>query len=304
MRGHPGRPPGRHKPAEFPPLASMRAPELKFGDFCSETEGEKYPRYFNIIASQQTQQYRNMTKGLKLSFVYKFLKENKIQKNIIHQTRFNGDIYLVALDKATSERLSTLKDGEISIVENSYDNKSEGFLFNHFWTEEDPEWVKGEILEDHKEISSEDIYVFTNPNGKATGRVKICFQDHTRPHRIRIGLQTIRVDQPKAIVNVCKKCFRIGHKEAKCRDTRNPNQMCMKCRDAHNPEIECNYISCANCKGDHATNSSECQAVEREKELRQRAIDQNISFTHAKILEEQNIIYRQSDYANIGNKQD
>ena len=78
--------------------------------------------------------------------------------------------------------------------------------------------------------------------------------------------------------------------------------MCLKCRDAHGPETVCNYISCANCRGKHPTDSQECKAVEHEKELRQRAIDQNISITHAKILKEQESTDRHINYANVGNK--
>ena len=214
MLGTNSRPPERLKDHNFPTL--IKAPDLQLGDFCNkipQVQPDQYPRYFDISNAKQTAEYRLLSRGRKLGKIYQILKANKINKNILHTTRMNGDVYLVALDEDTSKKLQEIKEEEINIEENRYDNRSEGFLFNPFWMDKDPDWVKNQILDDHKELSKENIHVFSRPSGESTGTVKISFQEHVRPHRIQIGLQSLRVEAPKANIIICRKCFRIGHKE-------------------------------------------------------------------------------------------
>ena len=314
--GHTGRPPpGRRKPYDrshnsqwndFPPI-SYKAPERQLGDFLTSNSAnqdeDRYIRYFDIKAAKQTEEYKQLTKGRKLRKIYQILKSEGITGNILHSLRANGDVYLVALDVETSKRLTEMK-GDIIIEKNTYDNKTEGFLFNYFWVEEEPEWIKEQIREDHTELAEEDIYVFTKPDGLATGRVKISFHQHKRPHRLQIGLQSLRVEAPRATIAICNKCQRIGHKENRCRDSRTEANLCLSCRDSHSKDTECSYISCGNCREQHPTGSNECKAIQTETEQRQQAIDQQISLTHVRILRNQEGEQRRHEYKNIGNKQE
>ena len=293
---------------------SHEFPNLQLADFLRQKEKDEtgrdengktrnvlannYTRYFDIVVKHQSAAYQNLTKGRRTAELYKCLKTNKIEKEVKHLQKRNGDIYMVAETIRASQIMEEMTD--IKFEKNKFDNGTEGYIFNPIWIDEEVDWIKEIIMDDHQEIKEEDIYVFKKKNSiNASGRVKIKFPQHDRPVRFEVGLQTLIVEKPKVFVNQCDKCKRIGHRTDKCKDSR--KRICFKCPEDHDAETECKFVRCVNCGGNHASDDSECKAEEEERKLRNTATDNGISVLHAKILHKTRKTEEKISYAGATN---
>ena len=111
----------------------------------------------------------------------------------------------------------------------------------------------------------------------------ITFKKSSLPKELKVGYNLIKVSPYIPSPLRCYNCQKFGHYETKC--LKSP--VCKKCGESGSDHIElsCNNpIRCANCQGNHPSDSRDCMVCRREKEINTIKYTNNISFPEARKL--------------------
>lgn len=132
-----------------------------------------------------------------------------------------------------------------------------------------------------------------------TTAVKVVFDGDTLPAHVKIGLvrHSVRPFVPRPLQ--CRLCFRIGHIAAAC-----PNSACCPNCSKQHTEVNCTAPpKCVNCSQPHAATSGECPNLQREKETCSLKARQNITFSEAaKLVQDNRKKNKQGNKAKTTNK--
>lgn len=106
----------------------------------------------------------------------------------------------------------------------------------------------------------------------------LTFDTPELPVSVNIGFRNYRVKIfiPKTLQ--CYKCQRYGHHSSDC----GYKDRCRKCGQDHKSEdCDNSTVKCANCKGDHSSNSKDCPWFHKTKQANKVMVTQKMTFREA-----------------------
>ena len=107
----------------------------------------------------------------------------------------------------------------------------------------------------------------------------LTFGTHTLPKSITAGYLRLAVSQFYSNPLRCYKCQRFGHHKEKCRGV----VTCQVCSAEGHDSRDCKETKkCRNCEGSHPSNSKECPAWQKEKQIVKIKTDEDISYPEAR----------------------
>ena len=127
------------------------------------------------------------------------------------------------------------------------------------------------------------ISIKRNEETIKTNTYIITFNKSSLPKELKVGYNLIKVSPYIPNPLRCYNCQKFGHHETKC--LKSP--VCKKCGESGSDHIElsCNNpIRCANCQGNHPSDSRDCMVWKREKEINTIKYTNSISFPEARKL--------------------
>lgn len=111
----------------------------------------------------------------------------------------------------------------------------------------------------------------------------LTFDSPNLPDRINLGYNNYRVKVFIQKTLQCYKCQRYGHHSAQCKG----QERCRKCGDNHrSDDCQASTVKCANCKGDHNSNSKDCPWYEKTKQANKVMATQKMTFKEAIVYNE------------------
>ena len=125
------------------------------------------------------------------------------------------------------------------------------------------------------------IKITKNGKKENTNTFILTFDTHELPKTIKAGYLRLAVSQYIPNPLRCFKCQKFGHHKDKCRS----KMTCQICSEEGHDSRDCGKDpKCVNCEGKHTSNSKDCPAWKKQKNIIKIKIEKNISFPEARRL--------------------
>lgn len=123
------------------------------------------------------------------------------------------------------------------------------------------------------------VYKFKKA-GQDTGVVLLTFDLYNLPETLNISWHKVKVRDYIPSPMRCKQCQKLGHTMKHCEK----DPKCVNCNLALHAESDCLRTQCANCEGEHPSNSNNCPNYIQQREILKIKIKQRCTMKQARAL--------------------